>query len=350
MTSSLADFIRHLNSVGEWRLQAPNVISPQLSRLVVRYPSFALYQNESIQDFVHFYSTWSTPRLHTMETNNFIPVAFSGSNTIVSLSVTLNFRAHTQGEAPLDVMAVASFLSSCQVLQDFSFKLRKCKQFIDPPSHHERAEMASVANLDLCFINCRSVVAKSLLSVIRFPNVRRMRLKCHARQIGVQKIVHEVLPTGNVFSKLRHLQLDVRASETYQPNDPVSIPFSSLPDLCILEFSTWNTVLEPLPAETIFPRLLEASFIDCMNLDLDWISTFCDRIASHWDPEAPLKVTVRGCSVGAYVGRRIRIEVQGRGRRRRGGVLGIKFSAACCCHRGGRITGSYPELRESVQL
>ncbi len=28
MTSSLADFIRHLNSVGEWRLQAPNLIAP----------------------------------------------------------------------------------------------------------------------------------------------------------------------------------------------------------------------------------------------------------------------------------------------------------------------------------
>ncbi len=242
-----------------------------------------------------------------METNNFIPVAFSGSNTLVSLSVTLNFRAHLQGEASFNIMAVASFLSSCQVLQDFSFKLRRCRQFITPPPHRERTQMGDVANLDLCFIYCRSAVVKSLLSVIQFPNVHKMRLECRQKgaedDMQCQRIIREVLPDGDTFPKLKHLQLDVRAEgnfnhySTHQPNELVSIPFSSLPNLRILELSTWNTVLEPLPAGTIFPPLLEASFINCRNLDLDWFLAFYNgiRVASHCDLEASLKLTIRGC-------------------------------------------------------
>ncbi len=69
-----------------------------------------------------------------MTVKNCIPVPFSGTNSLVSLSVDLNFMYHGEDRGdPFDAMAVVTFLSSCPVLQDFSLALRNCRKFVASP-------------------------------------------------------------------------------------------------------------------------------------------------------------------------------------------------------------------------
>ncbi len=114
-----------------------------------------------------------------MTVKNCIPVPFSGTNSLVSLSVDLNFMYHGEDRGdPFDAMAVVTFLSSCPVLQDFSLALRNCRKFVASPlASGERLIIAGVEEVEFIIVYCNYTVLKSFLDVVRFPDVQRMRLE-----------------------------------------------------------------------------------------------------------------------------------------------------------------------------
>ncbi len=98
-------FTEEIKRVGELA-RSRNLDVPFLTDLRILYPDRALssqYTRRKDQDRIHFYSTWSIPRLHSMTTENLIPVPFSGSKHLRSLSIELSFGWYGPDPGHLDV-------------------------------------------------------------------------------------------------------------------------------------------------------------------------------------------------------------------------------------------------------
>ncbi len=114
-----------------------------------------------------------------MTATNFVPIPFPGSNSLVSLVIDLDFMYHKKERAgPFDAMALATFLSSCPVIQEFSLTICECRKFVAPP-RDERVVMTGVGKLRFNFYYCNNLVVKSLFDIVRFP-------RCSLDAIGVR--------------------------------------------------------------------------------------------------------------------------------------------------------------------
>ncbi len=86
--------------VREGRLQdytalAKDLNLPNLTQLTIRHPepavSLKVLDDANFRNAIHLYSHWSTPRLRSMFAGNFIPIPFSGTRSLSSLHVDLQF-------------------------------------------------------------------------------------------------------------------------------------------------------------------------------------------------------------------------------------------------------------------
>ncbi len=227
-----------------------------------------------------------------MFAKNFVPIPFLGTNSLAFLSesIDLGFHHHKKDRAgPFDVMAIATFLSSCPVLLEFSLAIRKCRDSV-APSHDENVVMLGVKKVAFTFFHCNSTVVKSFLDVVRFPDVHRMELACNSREehadsdMQYQKIVQVVLPDADAFRKLDDLFLEICAegpydseTERFAPKKSVSTPFSSVPNLRALAITTWETLIEPVPEGIYLPKLKSLDITNCWMMKLDW---FLDMLRS----------------------------------------------------------------------
>ncbi len=102
----------HIINLGTLRFRTLDIRVPLLSKLEIRYPYTALkdiIRNGVYRDPLHFYSTWSLPALRSMKTANLVPVSFSGTSSLASLSLSLNFMYHKKDRGgPFDAMALAT--------------------------------------------------------------------------------------------------------------------------------------------------------------------------------------------------------------------------------------------------
>ncbi|KLO14083.1 hypothetical protein SCHPADRAFT_889556 [Schizopora paradoxa] len=320
-------FSSQVGKLGELCKQSPFDTFPLLSDISVHYPTSALSispfegfgQDEQVK--VHFYSTWPASGLRSFTTKNLIPLPFTGTNSLVSFTISLDFRSqwHIQ-EGGIPIASLMSFLSSCPALETFSLKLDKCKNFV-ASEMDQPVEISSVTAINLRFRHCRSAVVRALISDIRFPNAETMRLVCDSRgrrsnsSMQCHDILQEVFPKPTTFPKLRNLKLDLLADgpvdSLSQEVDllyvrPISIPFSNMLSLHDLEITTSHSFIRHLEDSVECPKLRSLSIVDCWKMDFDWFLDVHSRISAKHAGDAlggpdssvvamgGLSITVRG--------------------------------------------------------
>ncbi len=148
---------------------------PNLTQLAIYYPEAAVSLKVRIdvtfRKAMHFYSAWSTPRLRSFISGNFIPVPFSGTKSLALLHVVLNLNRNVGRDASeLDVESFLSFLSTCPNLETLAFVVSHAKYATVPPLPRQHSEMPCVSKLDLDFAKCRSAPLKIFFNAIRFPH------------------------------------------------------------------------------------------------------------------------------------------------------------------------------------
>lgn len=271
--------------------------APLLTDLVIHYPNRALkdeFLNGPAQKGLHFYSTWTTSSLRRMVCENFIPVPFHGTESLAYLSVELDFRHHNSGMGAFSTEALASFLSLCPALLDFSFKITSCQNVVAPPPSL-RVVMSGVEKVAFSFIYSSHAVVESFLDIVEFPGVNSMKLLCNSRELEdpdsdmqCQKVLQVVFPSKDAFPSLDHLELEICAegpydeeSLTFVPNRPIVIPFSSVPHIRSLVLTTWATVLEPLHEDFVLPKLTSLNVINCWTMSIGWFGDMLMRVSTY---------------------------------------------------------------------
>ncbi len=199
---------------------------PNLTQLAVRYPQAAgslnVRSDVKFHKAMHFYSSWSTPRLRSIFVRNFIPVPFSGARSLVSLRVTLLLDHITGDEdSELDVKSLVSFLLACLGLEKLKlwFTMRNAHLRVFPWQQH--VEMPCVTELDLDFVDCRCAPLKIFFYAVRFPHVTAIQLRIRADEGEEKKgtrfadIFSAVLPNPEAFPQLTDMTLDARTEVSW---------------------------------------------------------------------------------------------------------------------------------------
>ncbi len=222
--------------------------TPFLSELVIRFPSVILmedrHRRQDVRDAVHYYSTWSMPRLHSLVMENLLPIPCFAPVLLTNLDITLNFegymRCYTVDFA--SVNELGEFLASCPVLQKFSLRACNLKYFGGSPSGNV-FDVTSVHMLDLSFENCVCEPIGFILDSLRFPSTNTIKLNVKSRNGDpiidnrIQTALRVVIPDADTFPHLKRLDLSVDFDRSrLQPHffkcrdrlEYVSIPFPSL--------------------------------------------------------------------------------------------------------------------------
>ncbi len=280
--------------------------APQLSEIVIGFP-YEYYRDKSIarevQGEMHYYSTWSTPSLHSMKTSNLIPVPFSGSISLSTLSIYMDLCKRYPG---LDFKSLATFLGSCPVLEEFNLKIR------DSLSEHEspvpqalpsRTEIKAVKKLELVFGYCDSSTISYFMEAVHFPNVSIASLRLLGDpDTHIQNFIQTMFPDSSAFPNLTRLQLTVKQTRdewthSHLTMQSVSIPFASLPKLEHLTLTLFDSVLTSLPKGTRLPALRSLEFVNCFNLDYRWIAEFRRNLMVQGVLRDALSITIDGIDV-----------------------------------------------------
>lgn len=149
-----------------------NLHLPRLSEIIIM-----VTETESLDsqcDF-NFYASWSTPRLRSMKMSRIIPVPFSGTYTLQSLSI---FVDEDRKNFDRDIKSLAAFLKTCLVLEDFSLQVHNARaggNILEAPPREVpregRLEIKTVYKLGLFLDSCGSSYLKNLAASISFPSV-----------------------------------------------------------------------------------------------------------------------------------------------------------------------------------
>ncbi len=254
---------------------------PNLSRLAIFYPrtilSVQLHYDTNLLDHLHYYATWSTPALRSMIVHNVVPIPFSGTSTITSLTIILPFSLYDGGGggvSTLDVKALVSFLSVCPALVDLALGVGGANHATTPVLPNHRVEMPCVNKLDLGLSNCHASPLKALFDAVRFPHVTTMRLfikSFAAPDMHFSDIFDAVLPDADAFPKLADMNLVVSA-------DDISIPFSTMPNLMSFELKTMSTGVQYIPDGIALPPIRTLVLRDCYRLEKEWLSQFLRQL------------------------------------------------------------------------
>jgi len=311
---------------------ATNLDFPNLTQLAVRYPEAALSstvrRNKYNNFAMHFYSSWSTPKLRSMTSRNVIPIPFSGSQSLTSLSIFLNYKAH----GDLDVNSFVSFLSACPALERFALEVHHASYGATSPVPERCVEMPCVTDLNLAFVKCYRAPLKALFDAVRFPHITSMRLRIQSVEeegsadMHFNDIFFTVLPNAETFPKLRDLVLDVNAEGYRDENDvyvdgSISIPFAAMPSkVRYLTLITHLTEVHPIPDDVALPAIRTLVLRDSFRLGKEWLVQFLRRVKGRGDLDLDLLrvlvddqcAALNECEIkGPISNKKIRILVEG---------------------------------------
>lgn len=277
------------------------VVVPSLTILDIQYHDVVLrilQERGNSLPAVHFYSTWSTPRLQSMVTKNFIPVPFSGSQSLKSLSLSIGFDTFTTPHV-FDIVGLLSFLSSCPVVEDITLSVGGADSSVPSSSISHPVEMRFVSNLHLHVKLCNSNPLRLFFEHIRFPALSRLvfyiqtSLKNETSrdiEASSRKIIHAVFPNAEVFQNLSSMVLWVSAGRDFHTgfepfvnlfrHYPPIPPASCVPKLRDLEISPphgWELDSSFPAIETLVVRGL--CYVEC------WIIPMLKLLESRGDLE-----------------------------------------------------------------
>ncbi len=229
-----------------------NIVLPLLTHLDIGYHAIVMRPEvrarDDVLDMMHFYSTWSAPRLQSMVTKNFIPIPFSGSPCLSSLSIHIGHTHWSRGFV-LDFSAISSLLSACPVLEDFTLWIGGADNAGPPTLQGRRVEMTFVDKLNFRFELCNSTTLRILFENTYFPNASTLELRIGIPQPGMcdgvdhkaRNIIHTMFPDAEAFPSLTSLTFNVYYVVEGVPRplfDLLSIPLSHMPKLEYLNISS----------------------------------------------------------------------------------------------------------------
>ncbi|KLO08227.1 hypothetical protein SCHPADRAFT_1001087 [Schizopora paradoxa] len=301
------------------RSESIGINTSLLNQLVIHYP-FRVLKDEIYngleKDALHFYSTWSSPSLRSMSCKNFVPIPFPGTSALSYISIELAFHFHESGICAYNATAIASFLSSCQALTNFSMKIRACTAVIPSPPN-QKYMTSHVKSMELLFACCTETVVSSFLDAVSFPDVESLRVSCNSRGLedygsGVQHlpVLDAAFPYDNVFPKLSHLELIISSADPcnphltrFAPARPVSLPFAKFSRIRSLLLTTETTLLKPLPETLHMPNLKDLHVTNCWGMTYDWFCAMYKKMVLSQDVEtAPIRLLVDGTAWDDYFG------------------------------------------------
>ncbi len=177
--------------------------APHLSQITLRFP-YEIYGDKAVaceaRRAMHYYSTWSTPRLRSMKTSDLIPIPFSGSDSLSTLSIYVDLCRQYPG---LDVKSLVNFIASCPVLEDFTLQVCESLPELEPLVLH-RMELKTVTKLDLAFKSCDVSAMRHFIDAVHFPNVTVASLRLLWIS-EAQEFIQTMFPGSNVFPNLVRL-------------------------------------------------------------------------------------------------------------------------------------------------
>ncbi len=285
---------------------------PNLSKLAIYYPEVVpgaqLQTRTDLHDALHYYSTWFAPTLRSMTMHYMVPIPFSGTLSITSLTIILHLSVYdTRGDkvAILDVKSLVSFLSVCPALVEFALQVGYANNATSPASSSPRVEMTCVNKLDLRLSCCHASPLKMLFDAVRFPHVTKMRLYIKScenekkRDMHFSNIFNAVLPDVKTFPKLVEMNLTTDAGSSYDRTDfdtcpTISIPFAIMPGLRTFKLQTYATEVQGIPDGLPLPAIRRLILQDCHRLDKNWLVQFLTQLKAQGDLDL-LRVSTSCC-------------------------------------------------------
>lgn len=270
------------DELGDMTRATHQLDTPFLSELVLYYPQSLLRdKHRDGRDNIHYYSTWSMPRLASLTMGNSIPVPFTASASLSYLKITLNYEEY-RGRPEQILSALIQFLANCPVLRTFALQMfcLKLRQAVESPLGIP-TEFSSIETLDLNFSLCEGSLIKSFFHVARFPNASTMDLRVVSYTIVayVHDVIFAVLLDSGGFPRLTNIKLDVQSVYAYQL--PVSALFPSLSNVQHLTLIMHNSGMSGIGEGPCLPALRSLAFKNCRQLEQEWVADLLGRLKTQ---------------------------------------------------------------------
>ncbi len=281
---------------------------PNLKQLDIRYPQAAAslkVRDARFHRAMHFYCSWSAPRLRSIFARNFIPIPFPGSGSLASLSISLQFdhgRRSRRLGIECDIVLVIPRRLPCT--REVFVRLRCAKYAAIPPLAEHRIEMPCVTNLDLDFVSCYGAhpsIPFSTPSVSPHITTLQLRIRSNEGEENVDMTFNDifsaVLPNAEVFPKLTDMMLDVETEGFRIKNKrkfiqgQISIPFTTLMKVRHLDLKTGSSEVNIIPDGIALPTIRTLTLRGCYRIQMSWLVLFLKQMKAQGDLDL-LRVSV----------------------------------------------------------
>ncbi|KLO09052.1 hypothetical protein SCHPADRAFT_943957 [Schizopora paradoxa] len=187
--------------------------APFLSRIFIR-GSRSTLEKPPLEDSLHYYSTWSMPRLTAFFVENFVPIPLLSATSVTEFRLLLKYkRAGDSSEIRTgeSLSSLFLFLASCPALKIVTMTIEAFKEFTGF-STSNFADLPTVETLELSFTDCQGSILKTFFRNARFPNVSTMELRVYgwwrdSGRASVQDGLDAVFRNSHTFDRLTHLTL-----------------------------------------------------------------------------------------------------------------------------------------------
>ncbi|KLO14087.1 hypothetical protein SCHPADRAFT_996882 [Schizopora paradoxa] len=252
----------------------------------------------------HYYSTWSLPSLRSMSTFNLIPIPFSGSSSIGSLHVKMDFSSY--GSKPFrsfDAGSLSIFLSSCPVLRKLSLGLTQATLPIDAPPINQPLPN-TIEEFDLYIERCEKTSIGYFINSMRWPNVNSMAFTVRCSK-GDEFFSHpmenilEVSSNPDVFPSLEHLHFSGLYGFLNPYEQPIGLPLNCIPKLKTLNLHLRGLDLDPLAKNQAIPVGLSSIVLEDSNFGRRWVAEVWRRVQKQGrNPTQSLQIFVKDADRG----------------------------------------------------
>lgn len=233
-----------------------------LERLVIRVPPAYLWlvaDSDVPQNALHFYSTWTTPRLKFLRVAGTEPLPQFGINLI---SCDLRFHHTIDLINEWLLVDLHAFLSSCHVLREFKMQV---EALAHSPSTLSELHLDNLVSFKATLLsNGVSLAFQQLMACLNVPNIQRLLVKIKPDERCVPVLIDSLFKLPNDFRALRVLSLSVYGEL------PVMFPLQRLldqfPALRFLTLKVTHADFTPRLGRIVVPPLRFLSLSSCRGM------------------------------------------------------------------------------------
>ncbi|KLO11355.1 hypothetical protein SCHPADRAFT_929965 [Schizopora paradoxa] len=261
--------------------------APVLSELAIHYPvSITLNDDTRLQDpddVFHYYSTWTVPNLRKFVINHLVSVPFSGSASLTSFSIYLDFKAY---HAAPKLTSLVQLLAASPSISTLSLAMRSLV-VLESFSMQNIYKFGSVEELNLDLFECEKASVKNFFDHVNFPNVTSSELILSAlsRFDWIQDGFHAIFPCSARFPRLTSLYLNYKFSprETEEDLDvSVLLPvLTSVQNLTLTSHGFGLGVGGVMSKDSCLPSLRSLALKSCYRVRKSFVSRLLWRLKSQ---------------------------------------------------------------------